>query len=194
MKYFKILIVLLVSNTLFAQSTINVDGFEIPTSIKVKDGKKKTKLTLNGVGFRSKMWIELYTQALYLEDKSTDAEAILDQTGTIATRLYITSSLVSKKKLVTAIEDGIKKSYDGNMAVIQERVNLLMSYFDAESSIISEGYVDFIYTQDDESLHIYINETNIGSVVGADFRKVFFGIWLSEKPVDTTLKRRLLGL
>lgn len=193
MKITRILLLLLISSTIFAQSKIDVDGFEVPTSIRVKDGKKKTKLTLNGFGNRSKMWIESYTQVLYLEDKSTDAEGILNANNTIATRLYINSTLVTRKKLVKSLEEGIANSYEGNMISIKDRVETLKGFFNSESSLITEGYVDFVYSEEDASLHVLINDEEIGVIEGEDFRKVVFGIWLGNNPVDGTLKKRLLG-
>jgi hypothetical protein len=37
------------------------------------------------------------------------------------------------------------------------------------------------------------NEVLKGKIPGFDFKKALFGIWLSDKPVDETLKKHLLG-
>lgn len=176
-----------------AQSFVEVDGIKIDKVIKVEDGTGKTKLKLNGYGIRDKMWINLYTQALYVTKVTSDAEKILNSKSSIATRLYVTSSLVSKKKLIKAIEEGVIKSYKGNIDDIRARLDMLMGFFEKEEVLEKDGYVDFIYSEETETLYTYINQTLIGEIKGADFRIVLFGIWLEEKPVDKTLKRRLLG-
>uniref|UniRef100_UPI004049B5B5 chalcone isomerase family protein n=1 Tax=Flavobacterium sp. TaxID=239 RepID=UPI004049B5B5 len=176
-----------------AQSYVEIDGIKIEKVIKVEDGTGKTKLKLNGYGIRDKMWINLYTQALYLTKNTSSSEKILDSKSSIATRLHVTSSLVSKEKLIKAIEEGVEKSYEGDMEAIRPRLNTLMGFFNQKEVLEKNGYVDFVYSEETETLYTYINETLIGEIKGADFRRVLFGIWLEEKCVDKTLKRRLLG-
>jgi hypothetical protein len=176
-----------------AQSYVEIDGIKIEKVIKVEDGTGKTKLKLNGYGIRDKMWINLYVQALYVTKTTSDAEKILDSKSSIATRLHVTSSLVSKEKLIKAIEEGVEKSYQGDIESIRPRLNTLMSFFNKSEVLEKNGYVDFIYSEDTETLYTSINDVVIGEIKGADFRRVLFGIWLEEKPVDRTLKRRLLG-
>ena len=168
------------------------DGIKVKTSIKVEDGDSRTKLVLNGAGIREKMWIDLYVQALYLTENTNDANKILDSNETIATRLHITSSLVTKKKLIQAIEDGIEKSYKGDINLIRERLNTFMSFF--EMQLEKEGYVDMVYSSNTEKTAVYINKKFVGDVAGKDFRKALFGIWLEDNCVDKTLRKRLLGM
>ena len=37
------------------------------------------------------------------------------------------------------------------------------------------------------------NDVFKGKILGKDFKKAFFGIWLSDKPIDQKLKNDLLG-
>lgn len=176
-----------------AQSTIEVDGIQIEKVIKVDDGSGKTKLKLNGYGIREKMWINLYVQALYLPKTTSDAEKILESKSTIASRLHITSSLISKEKLIKAIEEGIEKSYQGDITLIRDRLNTFMGFFRKEEILEKNGYVDLVYSEETEILTASINGVSVGKIKGWDFRKAIFGIWLEEKCVDKTLKKRLLG-
>lgn len=184
-------IVLFISSISFSQSHVELDGIKIEKSIKVKDGNEKTKLQLNGYGIRDKMWINLYVQALYLDKKTDNPDEILNSKATIATRLYITSTLVTRQKLIKAIEEGMEKSYKGDLEPLRERLNKFMSFF--ESELKTEGYVEFVYSQNDKKTYVFANDDLIGEIEGEDFRKALFGIWLEERAVDRTLKRRLLG-
>lgn len=191
MKLSYLFISLLFITTTWSQTFEELDGVKIEKNIKVKDGNSKTKLVLNGYGVRDKMWINLYVQSLYLPSKETDGKLILNSTETIGTRLHVTSSLVSKKKLIEAIEDGVKKTYNGDYNDVKDDVELFMSFFQGE--ITQNGFLDFIYTASDETTSVYVNEELIGQIKGLRFRRVLFGVWLEESPIDKTLKRRLLG-
>lgn len=192
MKKILMVLCLLVVHFSQAQEDREFDGIKVKTSIKVEDGDSRTKLVLNGAGIREKMWINLYVQALYLTENTNDPKKILDSNETIATRLHLTSSLVTKKKLVQAIEDGIEKSYKSDINLIRERLDTFMSFF--ETQLEKEGYVDMVYSSNTEKTAVYINKKFVGDVAGKDFRKALFGIWLEDNCVDKTLRKRLLGM
>ncbi|MBC66067.1 MAG: hypothetical protein CML63_05160 [Rhodobacteraceae bacterium] len=37
------------------------------------------------------------------------------------------------------------------------------------------------------------NEEKINSISGLEFKKAFFGVWLSDNPVQENLKKAMLG-
>ncbi|NHN24514.1 chalcone isomerase [Flavobacterium jejuense] len=190
MKKFILLLAFLISVMSYSQDDLDVDGIKIKKHIKVRDTGGKTKLVLNGYGIRDKMWINLYVQALYLIEKTDNADEILDSDETIATRLYVTSSLVTREKLIKAIEEGIEKSYKGDLEPLRDRMTKFMSLFE---TVTEKGYVEFVYSKEDVKTYVFINDKLTGEIEGLDFRRALFGIWLEERAVDRTLKKRLLG-
>jgi len=63
------------------------------------------------------------------------------------------------------------------------------------SDVITEKDVFVLaYNPFDQTINVYKNEVLKGKVPGFDFKKALFGIWLSDKPVDETLKKNLLGI
>lgn len=192
MKKILMVLLVLVYNFSTAQDEREFDGIKVKTSIKVEDGDSKTKLYLNGAGIREKMWINLYVQALYLKEYSNDPQQILNSNETIATRLHITSSMVTKKKLVQALEDGFVKSYKGDLNQIRERLDKFLTFF--ETQVEKDGYVDMVYSSNTEKTTVYLNTKFVGDIAGTDFRKALFGIWLEDNCVDKTLRKRLLGM
>ena len=94
-KIFSLIALLLISNSnnLFAQKQIDVDGVIVPRFIKFEN----REIELNGIGIRSKLWFDVYTQALYLTKLSQDPVEILESNTTMAMRIQITSSLVTSK-------------------------------------------------------------------------------------------------
>ena len=192
MKNLYTLLLLVFSAASYSQVFIELDGVKVPTVLKIKEENLKAKLILNGCGIRDKMWISLYVQALYLTEKSSDPLQILNSNSPMAIKLHVTSSLITRQKLVDALKEGVKKSLSGKMTDIQEALDLFISYLN--KPIKEDDVYDFVYNNTNEDLTVYINEEKIGAVNGFLFKRAFFGMWLEEKCADKTLKKRLLGL
>jgi hypothetical protein len=191
MKKILLLLTLLLSlqfSTVSAQAQIDVNGVTVPRKIEYQ-GKT---LQLNGAGGRSKMWLEVYVQALYLSQLSQDPQFIIDSDTEMAIRIEITSSMVSSNKLTKAMNAGFEKSAGANLDQLRPRIETFKSFL---SDAITEKDVFILaYNPLDQTLNVYKNEVLKGKIQGFDFKKALFGIWLSDKPVDETLKKNLLGM
>lgn len=175
-------------STLSAQTHLEVNGVTVPRKIELQN---KT-LQLNGAGGRSKMWLEVYVQALYLSQLSQDPEFIIDSDTEMAIRIEITSSMVSSNKLTKAMNTGFEKSAGSNLQELRPRIEdfkKLLSDPIKEKDVFILGYNPL-----DQTINVYKNEILKGKIPGFDFKKALFGIWLSNKPVDETLKKHLLGI
>ncbi|MFH6972865.1 chalcone isomerase family protein [Flavobacterium petrolei] len=172
-----------------AQKQIEVEGVVLPRTIDFK----QRQLMLNGVGIRSKMWVDVYVQALYLSELSQDAERIIESNSEMAIRLQITSSMVTSDKLSKSLNKGLVKSIgDGNLANFKSQIAMLESLLNKEKTVKDDAF-NLIYNSADESLWVFKNDRYEGKIPGFEFKKLFFGIWLSNKPVDEKLKNDLLG-
>ncbi|OXA92074.1 chalcone isomerase family protein [Flavobacterium hercynium] len=191
MKKILLIITLLLSlqmSTVSAQTHIDVNGVNVPRKVDFQ-GKS---LQLNGAGGRSKMWLEVYVQALYLSQLSQDPAFIMDSDTEMAIRIEITSALVSSNKLTKAINAGFEKSAGSNIAELRPRIEELKNYLSDE---IKEKDVFLLaYNPYDQTINVIKNQVVKGKISGFDFKKALFGIWLSDKPVDETLKKHLLGI
>ncbi|MEN2489693.1 chalcone isomerase family protein [Flavobacterium sp. B11] len=190
MKKILLLLTMLLSlqfSTVSAQTQIDVNGVTVPRKIEFQ-GKS---LQLNGAGGRSKMWLEVYVQALYLSQLTQDPQFIIDSDTEMAVRIEITSSMVSSNKLTKAMNTGFEKSAGANLEQLRPRIEQLKSFL---SDAITEKDVFILaYNPLDQNVYISKNEVLKGKIPGFDFKKALFGIWLSDKPVDETLKKHLLG-
>lgn len=187
-----LLIIALIITSLFsevqAQKQIVFEGITIPRTMKFEN---KT-LQLNGAGSRSKMWVEVYIQALYLSQLSQNAKEIINDNSEMSIRIEITSALVSSGKLTRAMHAGFEKSAGENLEALKPKMELLKSYLADE---IKRGDIyELTYNPADSSVWVVKNGELKGKVPGFDFKKVFFGIWLGDKPVDEELKNSLLGI
>lgn len=172
----------------FAQSQVEIDGVIVPRTI---DFQNKT-LTLNGVGGRSKMWVEVYVQALYLSRLSQDAKYIIESNTEMSIRIHITSSLVSSGKLTRNFNSGFEKSTGDQFNSLKPKIETFKNMLSDE--IVKDDVFNLIYNPIDTSVWVYKNEVLKGKIPGIEFKKALFGIWLSDKPVDETLKNNLLGI
>ncbi|UWY28732.1 chalcone isomerase family protein [Flavobacterium sp. TR2] len=190
MKKILLLLTVLLSlqfSTVSAQTQIDVNGVTVPRKIEFQ-GKS---LQLNGAGGRSKMWLEVYVQALYLSQLTQDPQFIIDSDTEMAVRIEITSSMVSSNKLTKAMNTGFEKSAGANLEQLRPRIEQLKTYL---SDAITEKDVFILaYNPLDQNVYVSKNEVLKGKIPGFDFKKALFGIWLSDKPVDETLKKHLLG-
>jgi hypothetical protein len=185
-----ILIVTLQFTSTNAQSTFTVNGVEIPRTLEFK-GKI---MSLNGFGQRSKLFMDLYVQALYVTQLSQDAKQILDSQTEMAITLRITSGLVSSNKLTKALEKGMEKSVgEQGMLKYAKELKELEYLLSTEETKIGDLF-ELTFNPLDESLWITKNNDYKGKIKGLEFKKAFFGIWLSENPVNKGLKEDLLGL
>jgi hypothetical protein len=187
-----LLVVTLVISSLFseanAQKQIVFEGVTIPRTITFQN---KT-LQLNGAGSRSKMWVEVYIQALYLSQFSQNPKEIINDNLEMAIRIEITSALVSSGKLTRAMNAGFEKSAGDNLEALRPKIELLKNYLSDE---ITRGDVfELTYNPNDKSVWVTKNHELKGKIEGFDFKKALFGIWLSDKPADEELKNSLLGL
>ncbi|KAF2513412.1 chalcone isomerase family protein [Flavobacterium foetidum] len=191
MKKILLLLTLLISlqfSAVSAQTHIDVNGVTVPRKIEFQ-GKT---LQLNGAGGRSKMWLEVYVQALYLSQLSQDPQFIIDSDTEMAIRIEITSSMVSSNKLTKAINAGFEKSAGAELEKLRPRIEELKKFL--SDAITEKDVFVLAYNPLDQSINVSKNEVFKGKITGFDFKKALFGIWLSDKPVDETLKKHLLGI
>ena len=53
-------------------------------------------------------------------------------------------------------------------------------------------FYEFTYLPD-SGIHVLKNSTYVDTIPGIDFKKAFFGIFLSSNPVQKSLKKAMLG-
>ena len=105
-KSFILLLGLILSS--FAVTAIEIEGVEIPDTLTLPN--TDTTLVLNGAGVREKFFMDIYIGALYLESRSSNVKAILQDTGAASVRMHFLYSEVSKEKITDGWVDGLKKN------------------------------------------------------------------------------------
>ncbi len=168
------------------KAQLDVAGVKVPLVFK----SEESALILNGAGVREKYFMDLYVGALYLKNKSTDAQRAMDADESMCVKLHIVSGMITSEKMTTSVDEGFKKSAKSNLAALQSRIDLFKAVF---ATKINKGDVyDLVYDKSKGTL-IYKNGKLAASIPGLDFKKALFGIWLCNEPADEGLKKKMLG-
>lgn len=163
-----------------------VEGVKVEESVSIAG----RNLTLNGAGLRSKFFVRVYVGALYLGDRTTDAERAIALPGPKRVRLHMLYDELSREQVTEAWTDG----FDANLP--DDQRSALASRIDAFNALwpaLREGdRVDLDY-DGEGATQITINGNRLGTIQGEDFNQAMLRIWLGEEPADDDLKRGMLG-
>lgn len=163
-----------------------VSGADLPDTITAGEAT----LALNGAGLRKKLFIKLYVGGLYLSGASSDAEAIVDADEPMAVTLNILSKLLTRDKMLKALNAGFKNSTGGDTAAIQPQIDQMIEFMGEKIKI---GDVFHYVYEPGSGTHMIKNGGSPVVIEGLDFKQALFGIWLSDKPAQASLKKAMLG-
>jgi len=164
-----------------------VSGVQVPDTFQ--DGG--TTLLLNGAGIRTKWFLDIYVGSLYLKSKNHDATQIINADEPMAITLHMVSSLVSTSKMKSATEEGFDNSLNGKTKPLQTEINQFISVF--ETPIDDNDVYNLVYLPG-TGVKTYKNGKLVKTIGGGlAFKKALFGIWISDKPAEESLKESMLG-
>lgn len=147
------------------------------------------ELVLNGVGIRTKFFMDIYVASLYLPTTSNNADEIIAADEPMAIRLQIVSSMINPKRMSDSTRDGFVRATGGNIAPIESEVDELITAF---QDAVEEGDTfDLVYLPE-QGVTVYRNGESKTNVKGLKFKQALFGIWLSEDPIQDRLKDAML--
>jgi len=180
----KLILCSLLSFGLFSVSTSN--AVEIPETIEYQG----TELILNGYGTRVIFFMKVYEGSLYLENKTSNANKIISDNETMAIRIDVLSNMVTADAMKKALNEGLEKSTGNKTGPISAEMNQLSSAF--STGVTTGDFYEFIYLPE-SGTHVLKNEELVEVIQGLEFKKAFFGIFLSDNPIQKNLKKAMLG-
>ena len=150
----------------------------------------KQALQLNGAGVRTKTLVQIYESGLYLLKPTRDARLVMAADELMAIRVRITSGFVSRASLVSSLEEGLARSGRGNPDAFKKEIEQLQQILRDE--VKKNDVYDFVYVPA-RGLNVLKNGKVQGVIPGLEFKQAFYGIWLSETPVDKGLRQAMLS-
>ena len=89
-----------------------------------------------------------------------------------------------------ALNEGLEKSTGNNTDAISKEIIQLSSSFNSE--VGNGDYYEFIYLPT-LGTNVLKNSNLVDTIPGIEFKKAFFGIFLSDNPIQKNLKKAMLG-
>lgn len=159
-------------------------GVTLPDSVQA-GGKT---LVLNGLGLRTKFMVKVYVAGLYLEQKSSDANAIV--TSDRAKRLVMHFVRdVSKKQMADAFEESFSDNSPDAAKTMKADIDRLLGALDDVKKDQEMIFTDVPGTGTTMS----IAGKDRVTIAGPAFARVIFSVWLGPKPPNADLKKGILG-
>lgn len=172
-----------------AANAATVAGVSLDENLTIND----SNLVLNGAGIRKKLFFKLYVGGLYVpsELKGNDAQSITDADASMLIQMNILSELLTRDKMVDALESGFSKSTGGNTEAIDEHIETLKSALD--DALAPGDVVQVVFDAATDTSTLLQNGESKVTIPGLEFKQALFGIWLSDTPVQASLKKAMLG-
>lgn len=159
-------------------------GVTLPDSVDV-GGKT---LTLNGMGLRSRMMFKVYVGGLYLEQKSRDANAIIQADAPKRMTLHFMRS-VSRDQMVEAYTEAFANNAPEAAKTLKAEIAQLMAAFEP----VAEGEEMLFTYVPGRGTTLTIKGKDKATIAGLPFAKAMFSAWLGPEPPSADLKKGLLG-
>jgi len=184
-KLIGILAAVLLSTNLSALEFAEV---QLPDSVQLGE----QKLVLNGAGLRTKFFFKIYVAALYLPQKQSSGAAILADEHAHRMALHIKHELGSEK-LYNAFNDAIVSNQSAaELAALDSQLKQMRQIFDAVHEVKPGDVIDLDYLPA-SGTQISLNGKPYGTIAGAAFNRAMLQLWVGDKPVQSDLKKGLLG-
>lgn len=161
----------------------------IPLEARLRVGG--SELVLNGAGVRSKLFIKVYVGALYVGQKSSAANAIINQPGPRRMVLRMLREL-DAETLQKALDEGLKNNHTAaELAAMKPQAEQLAAIMKGIGKAREGERIDI--DCDDDGVVVALNGEARGKVAGLGFGRALLKVWLGDKPADADLKKALLG-
>jgi hypothetical protein len=177
----------LLAVALFVSTTMagELAGVSMPDRLEVEG----EELVLNGLGLRKAYgFAKVYVAGLYLEERSSDANAIIASDGLKRVDMKFLRG-VKAPKMTAAWEEGFEKNAGDDFGKLEERLDRLNSWIVdlKKGDVMAYTYVP------GHGVTMTINGEDRGTIEGADFARALWSVWLGPEPPNEGLKTGMLG-
>lgn len=149
-------------------------------------------LVLNGAGVRQMLFMDIYQAALFLPYRLNDPRRVLNDDIPLRLRITLLRD-VSTRHDLDALLDGLEDNNSAvEMAAIQPQLEQFLALL-RKLGTVSKGSVVELDYQPDVGTRVWLNQRLLGAVPGMPFNRSLLRIWLGEQPIQSSLKRALLG-
>jgi len=159
-------------------------GVTLPDTAQVGSAN----LVLNGIGLRTEFMVKVYVAGLYLEQKSSDASAIIKADAPKRIVMQFVHS-ASKSQMASAFSESFKDNTPDAMNTMKADIN---RFFGALDAVKVGDQMIFTYIPGTGTTFA-INGQDKVTIAGPGFGQVIFSVWLGPKPPTPQVKKGMLG-
>jgi hypothetical protein len=145
-------------------------------------------LVLNGLGLRTKYMVKVYVAGLYLEQKSSDASAIIKADAPKRIVLQFVHG-ASKGQMTDAFNESFNDNTPDAMKTMKPDIDKLLGAIDGVK--VGDQMI-FTYVPGTGTTYALNNQEGV-TIPGAAFGQVMFSVWLGPKPPTADCKKGMLG-
>jgi hypothetical protein len=145
-------------------------------------------LLLNGLGLRSEFMVKIYVAGLYLEQKSSDSDAII-KTSTSKRIVMQFIHGVSKDQLVDSFAESLTNNSPDATNNLKADTDLLLG---ALESVKSGDQMVFTFLPDAGTTFTLNGHVKL-TIADPAFSTAVFSVWLGPRPPTALVKKGLLG-
>ena len=159
----------------------------------VKLADEDRKLVLNGAGLRKVIFIQVYAIGIYLPEKKSAAADVIAAQGAKRVLLHMLRD-ADADDFSEALLDGVKANHDpAEMKALEPRLRQLFAIM-AEIKQAKKGMRITLDWLPAAGTQVAVDDQAVGApIAGEDFYRALLRIWLGEHPVQSDLKKALLG-
>jgi hypothetical protein len=157
---------------------------DIPATARVGE----RTLVLNGAGIRRKFFVHVYVCALYLEEPSTDAAAILAADRAWQVTMHFMRN-ITHHQVLESFTDAFEHNSPGQTRALHDD----LERFHAVLEDVRQGQDLTIHYQPGVGTTLLAPSGARATVPGRPFAEAMLRTWLGEHPSDESLKEKMLG-
>jgi len=166
-----------------------VEGFRFDSTLRLGGAD----LQLNGVGVRRRFFLPIYVAGLYVPQRSTDPEVLLNQRGPRRMSMRFVRD-VEAGLFMNSLEVGMRKHYSAEqLAAWQDQWRTLTSVIGNIVLARRADHVTWDFTPDTGARVMQNSVPILPTMRGEDFYNAVLRVWLGPQPADAELKKGLLG-
>ena len=170
--------------SMFNLHAANLAGVTLPDTAQVGG----TTLVLNGLGLRTKFVVKVYVAGLYLDKKSSDADAIIKADAPKQIVMHFLHG-ASKKQMADAFDESFNDNTPDARKTMKGDIDQLL----AALAPVKEGD-EMVFTYlPGKGTTLAINGQDKVTIAGPAFGQVLLSVWLGPKPPNADLKKGILG-
>lgn len=144
---------------------------------------------LNGMGLREKFYVDVYVGGLYLATPTKDAaKAVATDEAKKIVMAFVYDG-VTKEQLVETWAEGFALS----PSAAAQKANI-DRFYAMMPATIGKGEQIVLEYAPGAGTTVRVKGKTAGTIAGADFMKMLWGVFLGSKPPTADLKKGMLGL